>query len=181
MKWWTMVVEKVAAQYHKWLAANPLDKLKVEPPRMEEIAQGNERLAQRAATMLMQAVPSGMRSELVAARHMDVGNILFKIYKTYQPGGLAERRQMLAQLTGTRAAATPSEAVGSLRLWKRQAQRAAELHATMPDPVLQVRALTNIHGGPLGQRRAIIVQSEFISNESRDRCCPNHPRYQPLL
>lgn len=45
--------------------------------------KGNERLALRVAMMLilMQSVPSGLRSELVAARQLDVANILFEIFK----------------------------------------------------------------------------------------------------
>jgi len=35
---------------------------------------------------------------------MDSVNIPYKILKTYQPGGLAERRQILAELTVTGAA-----------------------------------------------------------------------------
>ena len=142
--WWDNVVTRTMEQYHKWLGAKPMDKLKVQPPDHEGLAQGNSRLAQRVGVMLMQALPSGLRQEMVASRMMDAASILFKVFKTYQPGGLAERRQMLAQLTDTTKASTPTEAVASLRLWKRQAQRAAELHATMPDAVLQVRALTVI-------------------------------------
>ena len=58
---------------------------------------------------------------------MDATHILFRVYKAYQPGGLAERRHTLAQLTSTSMAKTPQEAVAALRLWKRQAQRAEEL------------------------------------------------------
>ena len=142
--WWNRLVQATTQQYHKWLSANPMDKLKIEPPDHGELARGNERLAQRIGVMMMQALPQGLRQELIAARQMEATHILYKIYKTYQPGGLAERRQMLAQLTDTQPAQTPAQAVASLRHWKRQAQRAVELQATMPDPVLQVRALTVI-------------------------------------
>ena len=94
--------------------------------------------------MLLQALPEGVKQEMIATRHMDAANILFKVFKTFQPGGLAERKQMLSQLTTTAAAKTSQEAVNALRLWKRQSQRAAELHATMPDIVLQVRAISGI-------------------------------------
>ena len=58
---------------------------------------------------------------------------------------------MLAQLTATKEAQTPSEAVESLRLWKRQVKRAHELQALLPDPVLQVRALLTIMNQLLNQ------------------------------
>ena len=142
--WWSKVLAATSQQYHKWLGATPLDKLNIEPPDNEILAAGHERLAQRIGVMLLQALPSGLRQEMIAARRLDCANILFKIFKAYQPGGLAERRRMLSQLTETSAAKTPAEAVQSLRHWKRQAQRAAELHATLPDAVIQVKALTEI-------------------------------------
>ena len=143
-EWWTRVEQETTQAYQQWLNSTPLGKLKIQPPNAEALAHGHERLAQRVGVMLMQAVPADMKKELVASRHMDAPNILFKIYKTYQPGGLAEKRQVLAHLTSTQPATNPVEAVSALRLWKRQAQRAKELKASVPDPVLQVRALMTV-------------------------------------
>ena len=99
--WWAAVEEETAKQYHLWLTAAPLDKLKVAAPDNTKLAKGNERLAQRVAVMLMQAVPQGLRQELVASRQMEATHILFRVYKAYQPGGLAERRHTLSQLTSS--------------------------------------------------------------------------------
>ena len=143
-EWWVRVEKETAQAYQQWLNSAPLGKLKIQPPDAEALAQGHERLAQRVGVMLMQAVPADMKKELVASRQMDAPSILFKIYKTYQPGGLAEKRQVLAHLTSTQPAANPVDAVSALRLWKRQAQRAKELKASVPDPVLQVRALMTV-------------------------------------
>ena len=142
--WWDGMVQATAERYQTWLSASPLERLRIASPNHEKLSMGFQRLAQRVAVMMMQAVPEGIRQELVAMRAMDAASILFKIYRTYQPGGLAERKQMLQQLTTTRAARTATEAVSALRLWKRQAQRAVELKAAMPDAVLQVRALSMI-------------------------------------
>ena len=131
-EWWARVEKETAQAYQQWPNSAPLGKLKIQPPDAEALAQGHERLAQRVGVMLMQAVPADMKKELVASRQMDAPSILFKIYKTYQPGGLAEKRQVLAHLTSTQPAANPVDAVSALRLWKRQAQRAKELK----DPVL---------------------------------------------
>eukprot|EP00435_Cladocopium_sp_Y103_P069220 s75_g32.t3 len=165
-EWWEAVLKATDKQYQLWLTATPLEKLKVKPPDATLLVQGYERLAQRIAVLLMQALPAGLRQELVSARQMDATSILFRIYKTYQPGGLAERRHTLSQLTNTATAATPTEAVASLRLWRRQAQRAAELKATMPDAVLQVRALTAIMEGLLAQdsQASFRVSSHRMAN-----------------
>ena len=143
-EWWSKVEEATEKAYKTWLAATPMQKLKVEAPDNAMLSQGNERLAQRVGVLLMQALPKGMKQELIATRQLDAPNILFKVYKTFQPGGLAEKREMLAQLVATKAAQAPSEAVEALRLWKRQSKRAMELKASLPDPVLQVKALMTI-------------------------------------
>lgn len=98
-EWWEAVLKETDRKYQQWLTAAPLDKLKVTPPNTEQLVQGHERLAQRIAVLLMQALPPGLRQEMVSARQMDAPSILFRIYKTYQPGGLAERRHTLSQLT----------------------------------------------------------------------------------
>ena len=139
--WWDNLAQATAERYHLWLNASPLERLRVSPPNHEMLSAGFQK---RVAVMLMQAIPEGIRQELIAMRAMDAASILFKVYKTYQPGGLAERKQMLQHLTTTVVAKTPSEAVSALRLWRRQAQRAVELKAAMPDSVLQVRALSTI-------------------------------------
>eukprot|EP00435_Cladocopium_sp_Y103_P019170 s4393_g4.t1 len=149
--WWAKIEEETEKCYRNWLMAKPIDKLKVAAPDINELSKGNERLAQRVSVMLLQAIPAGVKQELIASRQMDATSILFKIYKTYQPGGIAERKQTLAQLTATTTASTPAEAVATLTLWKRQFQRAQELHASLPDPVLQVRALTTVMDYLLGQ------------------------------
>ena len=144
VQWWDAVVEGTFKQYRLWLAATPLERLRIPAPDEQELSKGFRRLAQRVSVMLIQSLPDGLKQEMIAMRQMDCVNILYKIFKTYQPGGLAERRQMLAELTVTGAAKTADEAVASLRLWKRQAQRAQELRVTMPDTVLQVKALSTI-------------------------------------
>lgn len=55
---------------------------------------------------------------------------------------------------------TASEAVASLRLWKRQAQHAEEFRITMPDTVLQVKALSTI----MEQLLAADAQAAFRVN-----------------
>lgn len=89
----------------------------------------------------MGALPESLRQELVATRQLHVPSIMFSVFRKYQPGGLREKTQTLAELTNTKPAGKPSEAVERLRLWRRQLPRATELNAALPDPVLQVRAL----------------------------------------
>lgn len=139
--WWSFVMGQVTSRYQSWLEAGPLEKLKVECPDPLQMSKGHQRLAQRITTLLMGALPESLRQELVATRQLHVPGIMFSIFKKYQPGGLREKTQTLAELTGTKPAMSPVEAVERLRLWRRQMLRAVELHAALPDPVLQVKAL----------------------------------------
>eukprot|EP00434_Breviolum_minutum_P014564 symbB.v1.2.012841.t1/scaffold887.1/size155094/8 len=163
VQWWDNVVKATFDQYRLWLAASPLERLRIPAPSEQELSKGYQRLAQRVSVMMMQSLPEGLKQEMIAMRQMDSVNILYKIFKTYQPGGLAERRQMLAELTVTGAATTASEAVASLRLWKRQAQRAQGLRVVMPDAVLQVKALSTI----MEQLLAVDTQAAFRVNAYR--------------
>ena len=164
--WWSAVEQATAAQYQQWLSSTPLEKLKVMAPNHAALSVGHERLAQRVSVMLMQAIPSSLKQELIAPRQMDATNILFKIFRVYQPGGLAERRHTLSSLTNTTVAKTPQAAVQNLRLWKRQSQRAKELRAAMPDPILQVQALTTIMEEVLAKepRSAFRVNAHRMTN-----------------
>ena len=142
--WWDGVMEKTTVVYNRWLAMGPLDRLHVEAPTREETSRNQVRLDQRVTMMLMGAIPDGLRNELISNRQLHCAGVVFKVLKTYQPGGLTERAMTLAAITQTKVAGSAMQAAESLRLWKRQVIRAGELQATLPDPTLQVRALDTI-------------------------------------
>ena len=81
----------------------------------------------------MQAIPSSLKE------------IIFRVLKTHQPGGLNERAEVLWQLFRlVTSAKNASEALEMLRLWERRYLRAEELKLNLPDPLLQVSALEAI-------------------------------------
>ena len=143
-KWWDGVINRVTQVYLQWLEASPLERLKITAPMMTAEEEGSVRLAQRVTTMLLEAVPQTLRTELIATRKLEVNEILFYIHKVYQPGGVAERQQMLQSITMTKEAVDPREAVDSLRLWKRQMLRCRELKLSLPDGLLRIQALDRI-------------------------------------
>lgn len=120
-------MSQVTKRYHSWLEAGPLDKLNIGCPDPVQMARGHVRLAQRITTLLMGALPESLRQELVATRQLHVPGIMFSVFRKYQPGGLREKTQTLAELTNTKPASKPSEAVERLRLRRRQLLRATEL------------------------------------------------------
>ena len=58
-----------------------------------------QRLEARACQMLVKAVPEQVYQDLVASRHISTVALLFRVLCLYQPGGLAERQQLLQGLT----------------------------------------------------------------------------------
>ena len=140
-KWWDDLMLATNQAYHTWLSLGPLERLHIQAPTMEETSFKQTRLDQRVTMMLMNALPTEIKNELIATRQLHSAGVIFKVLRTYQPGGLGEKAATLAALTETRPAETAIEGASALRLWRRQALRAAELGVTLPDPTLQVRAL----------------------------------------
>lgn len=117
--------------YQEWLAADPLTRLRLQPPQpVRDPSLGNpqiiERLEQRVTTILLPALPIELRRDLVANRQLWPGAVIFRVLRTYQPGGWGEKASVLQELTSPASAETPSEASSKLRMWRRQKARAEE-------------------------------------------------------
>ena len=94
--------------------------------------------------MLLAAVPQTVTQEAISLREMTCVQLVFRILKLYQPGGLNEKSTILNNLTQTTAAKSAAEAGEMLRQWRRQLLRARELGLHVPDPLLQVNALSEV-------------------------------------
>ena len=143
LQWWDDVLRAVTEQYNRWLLADPLQRLHLPPPAEVEYNTSalRKRLDIRTSTLLLAALPSTLKSELVSARQMATGEILYRIMRNYQPGGLAEKSETLQALSVTQAAKNPKEATEKLQRWRRHQLRAQELGATLPDASILCKAL----------------------------------------
>ena len=143
LQWWDDVLRTVTEQYNRWLLADPLQRLHLPPPADVEYNTSalRKRLDIRTSTLLLAALPSALKSELVSARQMATGEILYRIMRNYQPGGLAEKSETLQALSVTQAAKSPKEATEKLQRWRRHQLRAQELGATLPDASILCKAL----------------------------------------
>ena len=139
--WWNKLLDATMQRYREWLQASPLKRLYVDPPGESELPRGFDRLRQRVTSLLLAAIPTQIKEELISTRQLSPQGILFKVLKVYQPGGLHERSETLTTLTRTTSSATAKEAVEALRLWKRHHNRAIELGASLPDATLMIRSL----------------------------------------
>eukprot|EP00434_Breviolum_minutum_P018336 symbB.v1.2.016177.t1/scaffold1227.1/size245474/4 len=147
--WWSETLKLTMDQYSRWLEASPLERLRLLPPR-PDLGEwlGNptavQRLEQRVTTLLMTTLPDELKNDVIANRTLWPAAILFRVLRSFQPGGWSERADLLKALTGTSTATSPAMAASQLRMWKRQRLRATELGASLPDLMIQVQAIEKI-------------------------------------
>ena len=131
LSWWDCVVAAVTGQYYRWLEASPLDRLRIAAPDPVEYntTASRKRMELRASAIILAALPGSLKEEVVSSRLPSTGELLYKILRVYQPGGIAERAETLSALTGDYVAKSPKDAVDKLRRWRRHQLRAIELRA----------------------------------------------------
>ena len=151
--WWQGVLNAVEQTYRKWLAASPIEKLAIEPTATEQWCSGRWlRANARGSSMLLGAMPSDLRADMVSRRcTQDCVRMLYRLYTHYQPGGSAERSEVLRRLQ------SPGDVPGSdtlegvvkvLRAWPRWLERCRAVQMSPPDPSVLSRglqALTSRH------------------------------------
>eukprot|EP00435_Cladocopium_sp_Y103_P038074 s1529_g10.t1 len=92
-------MDATTAKYATWLQADPLTRLKTSAPDNGGLSAGFERLDQRVTSLLLQAVPKAIKSELIATHELTSAAIMFRVLRTFQPGGLVEKSRLLEDLT----------------------------------------------------------------------------------
>ena len=89
-------------RYQQSFGSDPITRLNVQPPTVAELPQGFTRLQQTVTSLQTQAIPKSLATEMIANRQLGAAQIIFKVMKVYQPGGLGERQNTLQALTATR-------------------------------------------------------------------------------
>ena len=118
--WWRRVMQATTDKYSEWLYADPLARLKISALENSKISEGYERLDQRMTSLLFQSILKGCKDEVVAARELTTTGILFRIFRAFHPGGMAECSRLLEDLATASSTKTAQETVAALRLWKRK-------------------------------------------------------------
>ena len=146
--WWQKTLEVANGFYQQWLHADPLQRLGV---KTEAIGytwdQGTHALVEeRAAVLLLQALPPEMQSEAVSIRALSSSALLFLLMSRFQPGGGSEKSMILSFLTQPTVEGSPGIVANhtALRKWERLYRRCKELGLQAPDPTLLVRALDSL-------------------------------------
>ena len=141
-EWWQATVEAAKSWYMSHMGKTPLERLQHHPTPSPMLTQKKwARLERRAASLLLAAIPEGLREEVVSSRSLSTLGILTKGMIQYQPGGLAEKSAILAALEGPQEAQSIASGVTTLRRWLRWKRRAEDLGVSIPDATILVRGL----------------------------------------
>ena len=143
-RWWEEVLQLAMTAYREWLRAEPVQRLHIKTQVPRECSTVWSRLEQRGQLMLLNAVPTTIRSETLANRASSSVDVLYALFRRYQPGGLAERSRLLRQLVDPKAPKSLNETVELLRGWRRSLRRAQELEIATPDSTLLLGALDRV-------------------------------------
>ena len=90
-RWWEEVLNLAMVAYREWLQAEPVQRLYIRPRVPLECSGMWSRLEQRGQLMLINAAPQNIKAEVLARRTTSSVEVLYALFRRYQPGGLAER------------------------------------------------------------------------------------------
>ena len=141
--WWRKVVEQAEQAYARWLVATILEKIRL-LPELDLGPEHNFRVKQRGVSMLLAAVPDGIRRDIISSRRMSSINVMFRLYQIYQPGGQSERGTLLKNLADHKIGTSNAEALQTLRQWRRWLSRAEELGLALPDGLVLMAVLNKV-------------------------------------
>ena len=151
------------AWYDQWCSASLLERASIRGEPSEQL-QGESyvRLEARALAMLCKAVPSQIYDLALSARNTTTVGIIFLILKTYQPGGLMERSELLKGLTHLQTADSATTGVSVIQRWFRHLERARTMSVSVPDCSLLIDALDRMSGSLLEKHPTMLFRVHAI-------------------
>ena len=155
--WWQAVELAATRHYQRWLIADPLDRLSLDPSGVVAVFDEAkfQRVESRAVSLILAAIPQYIRDEAVSNRWLSSAVLLFRLQCVYQPGGASERSMLLSQLTVPESVNTVRAAVAMLRKWQQNFYRVRELGASMPDPSLLLSGIDKATSALLAQHHSL--------------------------
>ena len=124
--------------------------------------------------MLMEAIPTGVREELVATKSLSPVKVIAKLMTIYQPGGLHERTVILRQLEDPGEASNALTGVQSLRKWSWWLRRAQDVGLCLPNSTILLRGLTKLMKKLLSQNPEFAFRTSLVRNTLQLDTSPKH-------
>ena len=175
-RWWSQVLVSLEAFYKDYINASAVKKLQL---RADDYAQDMLkeakwlRVDKRAASMLVQAIPDNIRTEILANRLQTTLSILARILTIYRPGSAVERQQVLKALETPGNATSPMELVEVLRRWARWLKRAQDLGLQVPDPSILLRGLDQASKAQLERHGEVAFRANMLRYSLELDSAPN--------
>ncbi|CAE7489027.1 GIP [Symbiodinium sp. KB8] len=171
--WFAEVLARVNEHYALWLASDPVTRLTIRTRAIADGANassqgGTALLEQRLTTLLLEAVPSAVKTEVTTVRALTTVGILFLLHTRYQPAGQAEKASILQFLVSPDAPKDTQQAVKNLRRWLRWLARSTELQLAPPDASLLVKAVDKLGAAFLSDPSAVFRVQAFRLQNSID-------------
>ena len=149
---WALTVAEATAWYGAYLKLDPLSRLTSKPVPSPELSQPKwTRVSRRIENMILMAAPLSVKEEVSASRTSGLLAVVCKLFVVYGPGSLTEKEIGLRHIQDPPAGTTIQDTIEGLRRWQRWCSRMTELGGVLPDPALQVKALTRIMRSVLSQ------------------------------
>ncbi|CAE7322989.1 TY4B-J, partial [Symbiodinium sp. CCMP2456] len=148
--WWRAVMMVVESAYVRWLNATPLERLAVGPEGTEELVGTRwTRLNARVSSLLLVAMGPELRSDMISQRiTQNTPKMMFRVFTWYQPGGSAEREEVLRRLQVpyefVEAAGNLRDILKEVREWPRWLARCTKMGMMPPDPSVMARGLCHL-------------------------------------
>ena len=171
-QWWRELMMMVESTYSKWLAATPLERLHIAPHGSEELTTGRwTRLNARISSMLLSAMGDNLKSDMVSQRlTQDAVRMVFRMFTTYQPGGSAERQDILRRLQSPQeyvTVDTAEAALSAVRAWPRWLARCRAVNMACPDPSVLARGLMSISAKHINQSPDAAFRTSMLRTSLR--------------
>ena len=149
--WFTCVEDAAAQGYARWLTADPLGRISIDPASIVAPFDVSrfQRVESRAVSLLLAALPPSLKDDIIVNRWLATSSILFRVMCTFQPGGASERALLLSTLVQPEPYRSFKDALAGLRRWQQNLVRAQEIHASLPDPSLLLRGIDGATSGLL--------------------------------
>ena len=164
--WLEEILRQVHSHYSLWLCSDPVTRLTI---RQQAIEAGTTvasearcaLLSQRVTNLLLEAVPSAVKAEVVTVRALTPVGILFLLHTRYQPAGQAEKASILQFLVAPEVPKDSNAAIRGLRRWIRWLARATELQLSSPDASLLIKAVERLASTHLVDSSAVFRVQAF--------------------
>ena len=170
--WWRAVMLVVEAAYVRWLNATPLERLTIGPEGTEDLIDSRwTRLNARVTSLLLAAMSTELKSDMISQRiTQNAPRMLFRLFTWFQPGGSAEREEVLRRLQVPQeyveAGGTIREALKEVREWPRWLARCTKMGMVPPDPSVMARGLCalsekHLQGSPDSAFRTAMLRTSL--------------------